>query len=95
VSSGSAAACESDDPLHITADPAVAPTLSALADDFAAAPIAVLASPNAEDLEVLFRGGTVGFVTGGGRRSMRQSPSCASLSTGPVPSAGWSAPASS
>lgn len=37
VSSGPAAACESDDPLSITADPAVVPTLSALADDFAAA----------------------------------------------------------
>jgi Ca-activated chloride channel family protein len=35
-SSGSTAACTGD-PLYITADPAVVPTLSALADDFAAA----------------------------------------------------------
>jgi hypothetical protein len=34
-SSGSTAVCESDDPLYVTADPAVVPTLSALAHDFA------------------------------------------------------------
>lgn len=34
--SGPAAECETDDPLYITADPAITPTLSTLADDFAA-----------------------------------------------------------
>ena len=36
-SSGVNAACETDDPLYITADPAITPTLAALAERFAAA----------------------------------------------------------